>query len=393
MKKFLSVMLCMLMLSAMAIPAMAEGEVTINKLDYTTLEKDFEDFTSIEGVTITNESGNSVLKTQNAASGKTDGLISIGENTNPITESVYEAGFKIKLMNAGSKVRTFTMQMCGSNHNYPRLNIKFTSSDTTGKWTLHENKNSELISSDVIIQEEWNDFRFKIVEDSENSKTVIDVYMNGAFIKTVESTLNGAISSNKNRYAYRWIGYNTNSVIETPIYIDDVYVAKHSPVTIFTQEAVNASVAVGEDAVLPSTVNVTADGVTETVNVLWGDVDTTTAGTKTVYGVMDGYSVDVKAVATVTVEAPQEPKYPYEAAIDGTTLTVTKAGTLTPEAKVYGAVYENGLLKDVQILGTVSGSTEWADGKTTLPLDEGKVYRAFVVDDQLVPCAISTTLN
>ena len=74
-------------------------------------------------------------------------------------------------------------------------------------------------------------------------------------------------------------------------------------------------------------------------------------------------------------------------------LTVTKAGTLTPEAKVYGAVYENGLLTDVQFLGTVSGSTTWTDGKATLPLDEGKNYRAFVISDQLVPYAVSTELN
>lgn len=108
---------------------------------------------------------------------------------------------------------------------------------------------------------------------------------------------------------------------------------------------------------------------------------------------MDGYSVDVKAVATVTVEAPQEPKHPYELSIADNTLTITKAGSLTPEAKVYGAVYENGLLTDVQILGTVSGSTAWTDNATTLPLDEGKVYRAFVVNSELVPYAVSTELN
>ncbi len=383
MKKFLSVVLCMLMLSAMAIPAMAEGE-TVNKYDYT-LNESFDAFTvSKTGIQVLTENGNSFLEIKDATTGSSNALLITGDKTKAISSAYYEVGFKVKLDKSVSK--DFLVQIAGSNASYPVLNSKFTSG-SDGDYYYQTNSKDVLINSETLSTGDWNDIRMKFVENHTDSTVTLDVYLNGNHITNLTYAFANITNANRDPYQIKVYPYDANS---EGVYFDDMYIAQYTPVTSFSQEAVNISVAVGQEANFPSTVNVTADGVSETVNVLWEDVDTTTTGTKTVYGVMDGYSVDVKAVATVTVA---EPAFPYELAIDGTTLTVTKAGSLTPEAKIYGAVYENGLLTDVQILGTVSGSTAWTDSKTTLSLDEGKVYRAFVVDDQLVPYAISTTLN
>lgn len=392
MKKIISIVLSVLMLSAMAIPAMAEGEVRIldlgSKTDIVHYEATSDDGYALSG---------STKFDNNAASG------------DAISDRVFETGLKVKTTGGSSSGHYFYLHV-GNKTSYPILNAKF----MYGSNGMNSLKVSGSDADDYEFEDgewyhnEWNEIKFvvkitdyKTVESTSYSieaPFIAELYLNGTLINTFNCTYKPATTSGNDDYIrpFRTRVYKT-ATDTLSVNVDDIYLAKYNAVTTFTQETVNASVAVGEDAVLPSTVNVTVDGVQEAVEVEWADVDTTTAGVKTVTGVVKGYTnsdaSDVTVTATVTVEAPQEPKYPYELAIDGTTLTVTKAGTLTPEARVYGAVYENGLLTDVQILGTVSGSTAWTDGKTTLPLDAGKTYRAFVINTQLVPYAISTELN
>ena len=406
MKKIISIVLSVLMLSAMVIPAMAEGEAVINKLDYALSVENFgsDTYSSASEVApvVINENDNNVLQVSGIGAEKANGVyVGSGNSDNAVADYAYEAGFKIKLTNPGVSGETLHVQLLGSALSYPVIsNIKFIS------YGGHDNdyrllRSSTLIADrgDGLITGEWNDIRFLVTESSTTNSLTYYVYVNGVLCHERTQNVTDLNTEGKAaaRNPYRWLFYCEGGEISSSICIDDVYIASYDAVTTFTQETVNVSVAVGEDAVIPSTVNVTVDGVQEDVEVEWADVDTTTAGVKTVTGVVKGYTMsdasDVTVTATVTVEAPQEPKYPYELAIDGATLTVTKAGTLTPEAKVYGAVYENGLLTDVQLLGTLSGSTAWTDGKANLPLEEGKTYRAFIISDQLVPYAVSTELN
>ncbi len=405
MKKFISIILSVLMLSAMAIPAMAEGEVTIKKLNYALNEGNFVDGSVYSSATVKPEviveNGNSVLQISNLNTKKVNGFyIGNDKSENAVDDYVYETGFKIKLTNPGVANYMFNAQFLGNDIDTAIINsIQFKSySAHNNDYRFLHGSNKVADKNSGFITGEWNDIRF-LVEESATANTLdLVIYLNGKKVyERTDISVSGLNGTNKDKLnPHQWVFYYSNQY-EAPIYLDDVYIASYTDVTTFVPETVNASVAVGEDAVLPSTVNVTVDGVQEAVEVEWADVDTTTAGVKTVTGVVKGYTMsdasDVTVTATVTVEAPQEPEYPYELAIDGTALTVTKAGTLTPEAKVYGAVYESGLLTDVQLLGTVSGSTAWTDGKATLPLENGKTYRAFVISDQLVPYAVSTELN
>lgn len=392
MKKFLSVMLCMLMLSAMAIPAMAEGEVTIldlkSKTNIVHYEASGEDGYALSG---------STRFENDAVSG------------DAISDRVFETGLKVKTTGGSNSGHYFYLQVANKT-SFPIINAKF----MYGSNGMNSLKVSGSDAVDYEFEDgewyhnEWNEIKFvvkitdyKTVESTSYSieaPFVAELYLNGTLINTFNCTYKPETKSGNEDYIHPFRTRVYKTATDTlSVNVDDIYLAKYNTVTSFVQETVTATANVGETVTLPETVNVAVDGVTEAVSVDWADVDTTTAGTKTVTGIVKGYTnsdaSDVTVTAIVTVEAPQEPKYPYELAIADNTLTITKAGTLTPEAKVYGAVYENGLLTDVQILGTVSDNTEWADGKTTLPLDEGKTYRAFVVNSELVPYAVSTELN
>lgn len=262
-------MLCMLMLSAMAIPAMAEGGTVINKYDYT-LNESFDDFTTTAtGVSVVEDDGNFILETKNASSGSGSRIFVEGESSKAISAANFETGFKVKLDNSVSK--SYHLMIGGSNQNYPVFNSKFESgSNGTYSLTNHlhkdaSNNNIVLINRSQLVTGEWNDIRLKFTENHDTNYVNVDVYLNGTFIYSDEYLFNNI--NNRNRDPYRFWFY-PNDVNTEGIYFDDMYIAQYTTVTNFSQEAVNASVAVGQEVNLPSTVNVTADGVQETVNVL-----------------------------------------------------------------------------------------------------------------------------
>ena len=402
MKKILSFALCVLMLSVMSLTAMAEGEVTIKKLNYGLNEGSFGEgsYTCSSTVKpeIVSENGNAVMKLQGLDLERTYGVyVGANNSANAVSANVYEAGFRIKLTNPGESNHTLLFQLIGSANNYPVLNnLKFVSYSGHGN-AYRMLRSSELVAdrNDGLITDEWNDIRFVVTESTSANTLDYDVYINGNKIYTKTGVaINGLNGTNATtRDPYRFVFYYDGKVNNSPIYLDDVYIASHTDVTTFSPEAVNVNAGVGESVTLPETVNVAVNGANEAVNVEWPAVDTTNAGTQTVTGVAKGFiNSDGSAVTVTATVTVAEPAHPYTLEIADSILKVTKAGSLTPDAKVFGAIYEEGVLKDVQILGTVGADNDWAAGFVTFNLEDAD-YRAFVVNDSLVPFAVATELN
>jgi len=356
--KILCVALSLAMLFAMSVPAMAEG--TINKLDTSTLYEDFTDATVTYGSIITEDNS-------------TNSVWQIGTSrynvagTNSITDNLYEVGVKVKVTN-GKNTNDFMYVQLSYNHNYPLMDarIKCRSTGNVGNIQISDD---HVFDESLWKQNDWNDVRFKISENTTAQTFTIDAYVNGNQI--VSNQVVNYKDKHKSDSSYadpKQVGIYANGASTANFYVDDVYIASYTSVANFDRNT-TVKVVKGQNAVLPATIN--------DVAVTWGAID---EETNTATGLLDGYSVDVKATATI-----QEIDMPYTATVSDGNLTITKETNYAPVAKIYGATYLGGKLTAVNEIGTITADEAWNGATKTVSM--GVHSKAFIWNGNLVPLA------
>lgn len=294
-KKTLSLLLALsllLMLIPTAVPA-SNNVVTVYKLNRT-MDESFTTSTLASVTTITeNGVSNKVCSPtkQNA-----DGYIA-GKQDSSITDAVYEAGYTIKTGKGKSSSDKIATQL-SYNRNYPVLNATLEYNSSGDIVSVYIDSIRHTFAQGVWKQGEWNDVRYKITDDKTGQKFSVDMYVNSAFVYT----FNYNYTANQKADVAARVGYPCNWRLykfgdETVIsYIDDVYIARYTPVTTFVQEETVAEVTADGEKRFPKTVAATVDGTVQNLDVNWGDFD---SAANTVKGLFKDYGVDLKATAAV----------------------------------------------------------------------------------------------
>lgn len=333
-------------------------------------------------------SENRVLKLEGDATNGSTAAYVAGDASKPVTDTLYETGFKVKPATGTSANDHFYAQLSGSNANYPIINAKFNCNSAGKIATILLNGITYTFSEGEWIHNDWNDVRFKVTEDDINSNVSVDVYFNGSLVISRTSSVDGL--ANANRQPYRWRFYTASSFTAASLF-DDVYIAKFANVASVDTTVNDLTVVRGQSLPVGYVTTTLTDNSTNRLPVIWDAVDTSSTGIKTATGTVYGYKNNDGSAVTVTANV-NVISLPYTAAVDGTTLTITRLTDYAPDATIYGAVYdgEGMLLQSVEILGTITADTVWTDDAITLTLDSGKTFRIFVWNSDIQPLAIAT---
>ncbi len=224
-----------------------------------------------------------------------DGSVTVKKDVT-LTDSVYEAGFRIKTENGASSSSQVLMQL-GYSTSYPIMDARLKCDGGGNITSIYFNylKETYTFPDGLWKDNEWNDIRFKVTDDKINQTFAIDTYINATYVCTADYDYNANHKADTSRVGFpcSWRIYKTSDFTGTS-YVDDVFIARYTPVESFVQDEINAEVTASGKVILPETVTVFVNGVSESACVIWGKPDED----GNVSGLFKDYGVDCKATAT-----------------------------------------------------------------------------------------------
>lgn len=386
--KFLCVALSLVMLFAVNVPAMAEGETIYDA-------RHSQNIFVLTG-------GNDEYYDLSTTINKTD------MSSFAITDRVFETGFKLNT-SGGKTNKDYIYLQVGNVSSYPILNAKFMYG-SKGMNCVDVNGCTYYFDDGEWNNSNWNDIKFRV--SISNEKTTEDVtypisadctvnmYVNDIYLTTFEYVYKPNTKSATLHYLepYRLKSYLPSSgfVEGFVAYADDLYIGKYDPVKSFAVEETTVKAVKYKGFGEPNTVNVlfgtddpeNPDGSPQEFSVTWDELSgighpVAMTGTidDLVYG--SGEKIGSGCPVTATIEWLD---LAYSTAINEGILTITKEASDLWDAKIYGATYVGNKLTAVELLAETVGGCQWTENNTATVDMKGHT-RAFILDSSLRPLA------
>ena len=334
--------------------------------------------------------------TLEAPLGDNNHMLKIARNENPDNRSHEEIGinvpanwqklaieFDMLLNETLPSDCTYTyIRLCEENRNYPIFDF-WINPRADNYYYLYSNNGTFL---EGVPYSTTKPEHIKLVFDKTAGN--ITCTLNGSSQKTKTLPFTESQVTNANK-ALGLLNFYTHDT-KYDIYFDNISINSYDTVTSVTPPTINSqTVVVGEKVTLPAYADtLLSNNTAGRLPIIWDKADTASAGTKTVYGYVDGYRDATGGVVTLNASYTVE-LFPYTMAIGEDKLTVTKLGAAAPTGKLYlASIDAEGELRSVSITD-INGETAWsAEGTISLPAVGQAGWRALLLDSNLTPLSL-----